>query len=308
VGQINKMKKAKPGLLYGGIEAGGTKFVVAAGSGLENIIAKAQFPTTTPEETLGKCIGFFQKIQEKYQLTAIGIASFGPLDLDRKSPSYGSITATPKPDWGNTNLVKITGEALELPVILDTDVNGAALGEWRWGAAQGLDIFIYLTIGTGIGGGGMVNGKLMHGLAHPEMGHLLIPHDITKDPFAGVCPFHGDCLEGLASGLAMAKRWGAPPELLPPAHQAWRLEAEYIACGVMNLALTLSPRRIILGGGIMKAPGLLAEVRQRVTGLLNKYLHSPEITERTEEYIVAPALGDLAGILGAIALAKQGDV
>lgn len=305
--KINTMKKAKPGLLYGGIEAGGTKFVAAVGSGPEIVVAKAQFPTTTPEDTLGKCIGFFEKIREKYPLTAIGIASFGPLDLDKNSPSYGSISATPKPGWANTNLVKITGEALHLPVTLDTDVNGAALGEWRWGIAQGLDTFIYLTIGTGIGGGGMVNGKLMHGLTHPEMGHVLIPHDFTKDPFPGACPFHGDCFEGLASGPAMAKRWGTSPESLSPTHEAWRLEADYIACGVMNLALAISPKRIILGGGIMKMPGLLAEVRQRVINLLNNYLHSPVITEGLDEYIVAPALGDFAGVLGAIALAERGE-
>lgn len=154
----------------------------------------------------------------------------------------------------------------------------------------------------------MVNGRLMHGLVHPEVGHMLIPHDLTKDPFAGACPFHGDCFEGLASGPAMAKRWGTPAESLPPAHEAWRLEAEYIACGVMNLTLALSPKRIILGGGIMKAPGMLNEVRQRVVSLLNNYVQSSTITERADEYIVAPGLGDLAGVLGAIALAERGKI
>jgi fructokinase len=293
--------------LYGGIEAGGTKFVVAVGSDPENILAKEHFPTTTPAETLGKCIDFFRKTGEKYPLKAIGIASFGPLDLDKKSPAYGSIPATPKPGWAGANFVKTIGEGLILPVYLDTDVNGAALGEWRWGAAQRLDTFIYLTIGTGIGGGGLINGRLMHGLTHPEMGHILIPHDKTKDPFPGLCPFHGDCFEGLACGPAIAKRWGKSPELLPPGHEAWLLEANYIARGVMNLVLTLSPQKVILGGGIMKAPGLLAGVKERVVRLLNNYIHAVAITERIDDYIVAPGLGDLAGVLGAIALAEQGD-
>ena len=293
--------------LYGGIEAGGTKFVVAVGSGPENILAKEHFPTTSPQETLEKCIEFFRKTGEKYPLKAIGIASFGPLELDKNSPSYGSIPATPKPGWAGANFVKTIGEGLRLRVYLDTDVNGAALGEWRWGAAQGLDTFIYLTIGTGIGGGGLVNGKLMHGLTHPEMGHILIPHDLTKDPFPGVCPFHGDCFEGLACGPAITKRWGKSPELIPTEHEAWLLEADYISRGVMNLVLTLSPQRVILGGGIMKVPGLLAGVRQRMVSLLNNYIHAPAITEKISDYIVPPALRDMAGVLGAIALAERGE-
>lgn len=196
----------KASALYGGIEAGGTKFVCAVGSGPENILAKTQFPTTSPPETLARAVSFFK--EAKVPLKAVGIASFGPLDLDKKSPAFGSITTTPKPGWTNTNLVKNLRDALGVPVVIDTDVNGAALGEWRWGRAQGLDTFIYLTIGTGIGGGGMVGGKLMHGLMHPEMGHILIPHDLQKDPFSGSCPFHGDCLEGLArsgSGKAVGR-------------------------------------------------------------------------------------------------------
>jgi fructokinase len=297
------MKQASA--VYGGIEAGGTKFVCAVGTGPGNSLAKAQFPTTTPQETLGKCISFFRTAGERYPLKAIGIASFGPLELDKKSPAYGSITATPKQGWSNVNFIKTIGEGLNLPVALDTDVNGAALGEWRWGAAQGLDTFVYLTIGTGIGGGGMANGKLMHGLTHPEMGHILIPHDLAKDPFPGVCPFHNDCFEGLACGPAITKRWGKKPEALPPGHEAWRLETEYIAGGVMNLILTLSPQRVILGGGVMKAPGLLAGVHKKVVSLLNNYVHAPAITDRIDEYIVTPGLGDMAGVLGAIALAES---
>jgi fructokinase len=298
-------KMTKTGIVFGGIEAGGTKFVCALGSGPDNLIAETQFATTTPQETLGKCIDFFLKNGKKNPLQAIGIASFGPLDLDKQSPAFGSISATPKPGWGGTNLVKTIRGGTNIPVILDTDVNGAALGEWRWGAAQGLDTFIYLTIGTGIGGGGMVNGHLMHGLAHPEMGHIFIPHDLAKDPFPGVCPFHADCFEGLACGPAIARRWGRAPELLSPSHEAWQLEGEYLAHGVLNLVLTLSPQRVILGGGIMKVPELLFSVQQRVVKLLNNYVHAPAISNGIDSYIVTPALGDQAGVLGAIALAEQ---
>ncbi|MGD1118717.1 MAG: ROK family protein [Dehalococcoidales bacterium] len=291
--------------LYGGIEAGGTKFLCAAGAGPENIVAKTQFPTTTPAETLGKAIDFFRGVMRETPLAAIGIASFGPLDLDKDSPAYGTVTTTPKPGWADTNLVKIISGALNVPAALETDVNGAALGEQRWGAARGLDTFIYLTVGTGIGGGGMSNGQLMHGLTHPEMGPIFVPHDLKKDPFPGCCPFHRDCLEGLASGAAVAKRWGKPAELLPADHAAWKLETGYLAAGVANLILTLSPKRIILGGGVMKKAGLLEGVRVRVRELLNGYVNSPVITEKIDEYIVAPALGDMAGVLGAIALAQQ---
>jgi fructokinase len=298
------MSKLNSSRLFGGIEAGGTKFICVTGTGPDNIISKIQIPTTTPEETLMKVIDFFQKEMKKKPLAAIGIASFGPLDIDEKSPAYGSITGTPKPGWANTNLVKKIHEALGIPVTLDTDVNGAALGEQRWGAAKGLDTFIYITVGTGIGGGGLINGKLMHGLVHPEMGHILIPHDKQKDPFPGCCPYHGDCLEGLASGAAVAKRWGKQPEALTPGHPAWELEAEYLAYGLVNLICTLSPQRIIIGGGIMKAPGLLKAVRKRVKELLNNYVNSPAVRENIDDYIVPPALGDMAGVLGAVALAE----
>ncbi len=295
------MAEVKTQRIYGGIEAGGTKFVCAVGSGPDNVIAKTQFPTTTPPETIGKAIEFFN--ETKTPLAGIGVASFGPLDLDKKSATYGYITTTPKPGWANTDLVKTLKDSLKIPMALDTDVNGAALGEGKWGAAQGLNTYIYLTIGTGIGGGAVINGKPAHGLVHPEMGHILIPHDKQKDPFKGCCPYHGDCFEGLASGTAVGKRWGKAPESLPPDHQAWELEAEYIALGITNLILTLSPQRVILGGGAMKAPGLMAEVREKVKALLNNYVNSPVITDKIDDYIVAPGLGDMAGVLGAIALA-----
>jgi fructokinase len=196
-------------------------------------------------------------------------------------------------------------QALAVPVGFDTDVNAAALGEQRWGAAQGLDNFIYLTIGTGIGGGAMVNGRLLHGLVHPEMGHIRLPHDWTADPYPGFCPFHGDCLEGLAAGPALEGRWGQRAETFAAGHPAWELEAHYLGLALMNFICTLSPQRIILGGGVMTQPALLPLVRSKVQTLLNGYVRHPAILERIDQYIVLPALGGKAGVLGAIALAQD---
>ena len=290
--------------LWGAIEAGGTKFVCAVGTGPGDVQAVDRFPTTTPDETIGRTIRFFRERGEDTPLTAVGIASFGPVDPDPNSPTFGHITSTPKPGWSHTDFVGRIREALDVPVGFDTDVNGAALGEHRWGAAQGLDTFIYLTVGTGIGGGGMVNGELMHGLVHPEMGHFHVPHDRERDPYPGGCPYHGDCLEGLANGPALEDRWGQPPETLPEDHPGWELEAEYLALGLMNFICTLSPQRIILGGGVMKQRHLFPLVRQRVQALLNGYIQAPAIIEQIDEYIVPPALGDRAGVLGALALAQ----
>jgi len=290
--------------VWGGIEAGGTKFVCAVGTGPGALGAEVRFPTTTPEETIGRAIRFFQQ-QKKGPLMAIGIASFGPVDLNPHSPTFGYITGTPKPGWAYTDCAGKIGRALDVPVGFDTDVNVAALGEYRWGAAQGLDTFIYLTIGTGIGGGGMVNGKLIHGLIHPEMGHIRIPHDKDLDPYSGSCPYHGDCLEGLAAGPALEERWGQRGETLPADHPAWLLEANYLAFGLVNIICILSPQRIILGGGVMQQHHLFPLVRRRVQGLLNDYLSVPTILDQIDDYIVPPALGDRSGVLGAIALAQQ---
>lgn len=283
--------------IFGGIEAGGTKFVCILAGGAEDIRAEARFPTTTPEETIQRAVDFFRQQQKEHgELAAIGIASFGPLDLDPDSPTYGYITSTPKPDWANTDFAGMIRRALSLPVGFDTDVNAAALGEWRWGAARGLDTFVYLTIGTGIGGGGMANGHLLHGLLHPEMGHLCLPHDWQTDPFAGICPFHGDCLEGLASGPAIQKRWGQPGERLPVEHPAWALEAHYLALGLVNWIYTLSPQKVILGGGVMQQVHLFPLIRRKVQTLLGGYLQSPAILENIEDYIVPPAFGGRAGV------------
>lgn len=295
------------GGLWGGIEAGGTKFVCAVGSGPDDLRKEARFPTTTPEETLERAAAFFREQQSRpgAPLAALGIASFGPLDLDPGSNTFGFITTTPKPGWAFTSLAGTLGRALDVPVAIDTDVNAAALGEWRWGAARGLDTFIYLTIGTGIGGGGLVNGRPMHGLVHPEMGHIRIPHDRERDPFPGCCPFHGDCLEGLASGPALEKRWGSRAEVLPGEHPAWELEAHYLALAMVDYICTLSPRRIVIGGGVMERASLYTSIREKVLAFLGGYVKSPEILERIDEYIVPPGLGGRSGVLGAIALARS---
>lgn len=288
--------------VYGGIEAGGTKFVCAVGTGPDDLRAEVRFPTTTPAETIGRAIAF---LEEHLPLAAVGIASFGPLNPDTGSSTFGYITSTPKPGWADTDFAGAIRRALDVPVGFDTDVNVAALGEHRWGAAQGLNTFIYLTIGTGIGGGGMVNGELMHGLIHPEMGHIRIPHDRANDPYAGHCPYHGDCLEGLAAGPALEERWGQPPATLPADHPAWELEAHYLALALNNFICTLSPQRIVMGGGVMEQPHLFRLVRQKVQALLNDYVQAPEILERIDDYIVPPGLGGRAGVLGAIALAER---
>lgn len=291
--------------LYGAIEGGGTKFVCAVGTGPGNLRAEARFETTTPKETMGHVVEFFQQQEEKLgKLASIGFASFGPLDPNPASPTYGHILPTPKPGWSNANVVGMLREWFDVPIVFDTDVNGAALGEWRWGKAQGLQTFMYLTVGTGVGSGIYAEGKLLHGLIHPETGHILLRHDWERDPFEGVCPFHGDCFEGLASGMAMEKRWGTRGSLLTPDHEAWDLEAEYIAQALANYVFTLSPQRIIIGGGVGSVSHLLPRVQKRTRELINGYIQSSAILENIETYIVNPGLGNRSGVLGAIALAE----
>lgn len=291
--------------LVGGIEAGGTKFVCAVGTGPDGIRAQTRFPTTTPEETIDQAIRFFREESRKEPLIAVGISSFGPVDATPDSPTFGHITTTPKPGWAHVDFAGAIRKALGVPVGFDTDVNGAALGEACWGAGRGLDTFLYLTIGTGIGGGGLVNGKLMHGLIHPEMGHIFVPHDRALDPYDGCCPYHGDCLEGLASGPALEGRWGKPAEALPQDHPAWALEAQYLAYALVSFICTVSPQRIIMGGGVMSQAHLFPATRRNVQRLLNEYVQAPAILDNIETYIVPPELGDRAGVLGAFALAQR---
>jgi fructokinase len=278
----------------GGIEAGGTKFVCAIGRGPGDLRAREEFPTTTPAETLARAAEFFRR---RGGVESIGIACFGPVDLHPGSPTYGFITSTPKEGWRNVDVVGAIRKGTGVAAIgFDTDVNGAALAEARWGAARGVDSFIYLTVGTGIGGGAMIEGRLLHGRMHPEMGHIRIPRDAASDAFGGVCPWHGDCLEGLASGMAMRKRWGCPAEELPAGHPGWAMERHYLALGLVSFICTLSPRRIVVGGGVAQRldfEGLREEVRR----VLNGYLEEPDI--------VSPGLTGNAGVLGALALAGK---
>lgn len=290
--------------LFGGIEAGGTKFACAVGTGPDDLRGETRFATTTPAETIGRAVEFFRSAVTDAPLAAIGIASFGPIDLDPASATWGHITSTPKLAWIGADLAGPIGRELGVPVAFDTDVNGAALGEHRWGAAHGLDTFVYLTIGTGIGGGAMVEGRLLHGLVHPEMGHMLIARR-EDDDFAGRCPYHGACLEGLASGPAIEERWGRPAEALPADHPAWDLEAQYLALGIANLICTVSPQRVILGGGVMGQARLYPLVRAKLRELLGGYVQTPQILEDTDRFVVPPALGNRSGVLGAIALAEQ---
>lgn len=291
--------------LYGGIEAGGTKFVCCVASGPGQVVEEVRFATTTPEETLRKTVQFFERYVSRGQIKTIGVGCFGPLDLNPNSPTYGFITTTPKPNWSNTDIRGTLQRKLNINVAFDSDVNAAAIGEHVWGASRGYDPSLYLTIGTGIGGGYLIDGKPLLGLVNLEMGHVLIPHSRERDPFEGSCPFHSDCFEGLASGPAIEKRLKATGATVPELHPFWELEAEYIASALMNYILVLSPKKIILGGGVMQREFLFPKVRNRVRELLNGYVSSKVILEQIDQYIVPPGLGNQSGSMGAIALAVQ---
>jgi fructokinase len=288
--------------MLGSIEAGGTKFLCGVGTGPDDL-ETIQIPTTTPSATLDACIDFFRP--RRPHLAAIGIASFGPVDLNPDSWTYGYITSTPKSGWRNCDIAGAVRKSLGVPVGFDTDVNGAALGEARWGAAQGLSDFIYLTVGTGIGGGAVANGRVVHGLVHPEMGHIRVPHDRSRDPFDGGCPFHGDCLEGLASGPAIEKRWGISARELPATHPGVALEAHYLALGIANWVCTLSPQRVVLGGGVMQQAQLFPLIRAELLELLNGYVQAGEITECVDHYVVPARLRGRAGVVGGLLLAEE---
>lgn len=285
-------------MLIGGIEAGGTKFVCGIGNEKGEILERISFPTETPEITLKKVIDFFKD----KNIAALGVGSFGPVDLNFNSSTCGFITKTPKLAWTDFNIVGYLKKYFSVPVFFDTDVNGAALGEAVWGAAKGLKSCVYLTVGTGIGGGAFVSGKLIHGMLHPEMGHIIIKKH-PEDSYKGKCPFHQDCLEGLASGPAIEERWGVKGHKLPSNHFAWDLEAYYIAQALVNYILILSPEKIILGGGVMKQKQLFPKIREEVKRLLNGYIQTESILKSLDSYIVPPALEDNAGLLGTIALA-----
>lgn len=286
--------------IYGGVEAGGTKWVLGLGNGDGRLLERESLPTTTPAETIALALAFFARHEPPQ---AIGIGAFGPVDLAAESPTFGHITTTAKPNWQGTDVVGPLRDGLDVPVSLDTDVNVAALGESAWGQHQGCQSLAYVTVGTGIGGGLVVDGQPARGRFHAELGHIRVPRDKTRDPFEGCCPFHGDCLEGLASGEAMRQRWGRRAETIDDAH-AWELEAEYIALGLVAVTYACAPDQIIVGGGVLKRRGLLEQVHRRTVDMLAGY-GSP--LAAASGYIKPPALGDSAGVLGAIELARRCD-
>lgn len=300
--------------IVGAIEAGGTKFVCAVGRGSKSdLLETDEFPTgSDPQAVIGKVVDWLKSREARFgTLPAIGIASFGPVDLDPKSPSYGYITTTPKEGWKNTDIVGAVRRAFPGRAIgFDTDVNGAALGELRWGYARGLEDFIYVTVGTGIGGGGFARGRPLHGLVHPEMGHIPLP-PIGDDPFPGNCKIHGRCWEGFCAGPAIERRAGMPGKLIPADHPVWELTTRSMAQALLTLTYVLSPRRIIVGGSVRKAGKLgedafFAMIRRHFHELNNGYISSPALSrEGLERYIVPPELGDQAGICGAVALGQD---
>ncbi|MCG8572128.1 MAG: ROK family protein, partial [Spirochaetes bacterium] len=258
---------------WGGIEAGGTKIVCAVGNSPEQIIKETRFPTTTPDDTIKQISHFFLEMQKEYEIASIGLGSFGPIDLNPKSKTYGYITNTPKPHWSQVDFLGGIKKYLALPFYFDTDVNAAAYGEYKWGAAQNLDTFVYLTIGTGVGGGAFVNGKLLHGLVHPEMGHISIPYFQRGDQkYKNNCPFHNSCLEGYINGPSLEKNWGIKGEKLLQDHEAWEYFTEYLAYGLINMICILSPQKIILGGGVMNQLHLFPLIREKVVKYLNNYV------------------------------------
>ncbi len=289
--------------VFGAIEGGGTKFVLLAGADPEHIVERAVVPTTTPKETIAACVDFFVRLKARYALAGLGVACFGPVDLNPTSRTYGYVTTTPKPGWAFTDVVGPLRRALGVPIGWEHDVTGALLGERRWGAARDHDPVMYIVVGTGVGGGAFVNGAPLRGLVHLEMGHLLMP-DLPGDQFAGACPFHGRCLEGLISGPAIAQRAGRPAGALGEQDPLWGLVAEYLAMALMDCTLLLSPRRIVLGGGVLRQRQIIPMVREALRRRLNGYVQHPLLAERLDEYVVPSALGDEAGAFGALEIAR----
>lgn len=286
--------------MLGGIEAGGTKFVCAVGKEDGTIVERIQFDTLSPEETIPQIIEFFNK----HEIKSLGVGSFGPVDINPNSPTFGNVTSTPKPGWKDYPFLKTLQAAIDVPMEFNTDVNAAALGEVMHGAAQDVDSCLYITVGTGVGAGAVFNGQLLQGLSHPEMGHTIVRRHET-DNYEGFCPYHSDCLEGLAAGPAIERRWGKKGFELQDQTEVWELESYYLAQALVQFILILSPKRIVMGGGVMKQKQMFPFIQKKVQELLNGYVAVPEILENIDEYIVPPALGDNAGITGAFMLAKR---
>ena len=288
-------------MLFGTLEAGGTKMVLSIGNEQNELIEQTSIPTEDPAKTIPAMIDWFRG----KGIAALGIGTFGPVDLKKESPTYGWITKTPKPGWSDKPLLPPMQEALGVPALIDTDVNAAALAEWKLGAARGLNSCLYVTVGTGIGAGLVIEGKLVHGLVHPEFGHMLLQQEKEDPTPDGFCPYHKGCLEGLASGPAIEKRWGRKAYDLPEDHEAWNLEAAYLAQMCMDAVCGFSPEKIILGGGVMQQKHLFPLIRKKTLELLNGYVQAKEILEDIDSYIVEPGLGTKSGATGALLLAKQ---
>jgi len=291
--------------LLGAVEAGGTKFICAVGKNHKNIHRQTAIPTDTPENTLNACFDFFKEATSTFgPLSAVGLASFGPLDLDKNSNTYGALINTPKQGWSDTNIYASLQNHLGVPVAVDTDVNCAVLAEVHLGNAKGCNSAVYVTIGTGVGAGVYINGNLIHGLIHSELGHIPVS-TAPEDKFAGICSFHGNCLEGLASGPALAARWGQPAETLADDHMCWELEAYYLAQMCLTITLLVSPERIVLGGGVMAKQGLISAIHQKFKELLANYLPIEERAGGLENYIVPQSLNGISGLAGAFILAHS---
>jgi len=292
--------------LFGGVEAGGTKFVCATGDGSNKLRATVEIPTREPESTIREAVEFLRSQPETGEgLAGVGIGSFGPLELNTEAPNFGHILTTPKPGWEGFDIQGAFAGALDVPVTIDTDVNAAVTAESQWGAARGLRHCLYVTVGTGIGVGAMVDGRVLHGEHHPEMGHMFVPLSLDEPGgFVGSCPYNQSCIEGLASGAAIVKRWGSKLVDLPQEHPAWQLEAQYLALFLSNLTFALQPQRIVIGGGVMNET-LLSLIHERLHVALAGYRPSLSAVESVVDYVVLPELKGRAGVLGAIALAAQ---
>jgi len=289
------------------IEGGGTKFVCGIGSDPHHLLETVRIDTTTPSETLENVSHWISRMKVAHgPISAIGIGTFGPVDLNKASETYGYITTTPKPHWHQTDVVTFFKNRFKVPVGFDTDVNAAVLAEYLWGAGQGMDPLIYITVGTGVGGGVLVNGQLLHGILHPEIGHLIVPPPFNSQAIQreGQCPFHKSCVEGYVCGPSIAKRWGVKADALPPDHPAWEEIADVMGFALMNLTLTLAPKRIILGGGVMQQPHLIPLIQGQLMHHMNGYLAVAELGHDIERFVVPPGLGGRSGLLGAMALGR----
>lgn len=294
------MESEEENMLFGTLEAGGTKMVLSVGNEKNELLEQTSIPTEAPEKTIPAMIDWFRG----KGIVSLGIGTFGPVDLKTDSPTYGWITKTPKPGWSDKPLLPPMRDELGVPALIDTDVNAAALAEWKLGAAQGLNSCVYVTVGTGIGAGLVIEGKLVHGLVHPELGHMLLRQESADPKPAGFCPYHNGCLEGLAAGPAIEKRWGKKGYELPEDHEAWDLEASYLAQMCVNMICAFSPEKIILGGGVMQQKQLFPMIRRKTLELLNEYIQSEVILTDIDHYIVEPGLGTKSGATGALLLAR----